>query len=51
VRNARAEPRNQPVSQTMLVVRDPQQNAVARVKDLQAQYAGSDIKVGTCPAS
>jgi len=51
VRSARAEPRNQPVAQTMLVVRDPQQNAVARLKELQGQYAGSDIKVGSCPAS
>jgi len=51
VKNARVEPRGQPVSQTMLVVRDPQQNVVARLKELQGQYAGSDIKVGTCPAS
>ena len=51
VKNARAEPRGQPVSQTMLVVRDPQQNVVARLKELQGQYAGSDIKVGACPAS
>ena len=51
VRNARAEPRGQPVQQTMLVVRDPQQSLVARLKDLQGQYAGSDIKVGPCPAT
>jgi hypothetical protein len=51
VRTARAEPRNQPVALTMLVVRDPQQNAVTRLKELQGQYAGSDIKVGSCPTS
>lgn len=51
VKNARVEPRGQPVSQTMLVVRDPQQNVVARLKELQGQYAGSDVKVGACPAS
>ena len=51
VRNARAEPRGQPVPQTMLVVRDPQQSLVARLKDLQGQYAGSDVKVGPCPST
>jgi hypothetical protein len=51
VRNARAEPRGQPVPQTMLVVRDPQQSLVARLKDLQGQYAGSDVKVGPCPTT
>lgn len=51
VRNARAEPRGQAVGQTMLVVRDPQASVVARVKELQSQYAGSDIKVGSCPST
>jgi hypothetical protein len=51
VRSARAEPRGVAVPQTMLVVRDPQQNVVARLKELQGQYAGSDIKVGSCPTS
>ena len=51
VANARVEPRNQAVAQTMLVVRDPQQPVVARLKELQTQYAGSDIKVGACQAS
>jgi hypothetical protein len=37
--------------QTMLVMRDPQQPVVARVKELQARYAGTDVRVGTCPAS
>ena len=51
IANARVEPRNQPVAQTMLVVRDPQQPVVARLKELQTQYAGSDLKVGACQAS
>ena len=51
VRNAKVEPRTQPLALTMLVVRDPQQPAVARIKELQAQYAGTDVRVGSCPAS
>jgi len=31
--------------------RDPQQPVVARLKELQTQYAGSDLKVGACQAS
>ena len=38
-------------SQTILVVRDPQQGVVARFKELQAQYAGSDLRVGACPTA
>jgi len=36
------------VSQTMIVVRDPPANAVARLKELQAAYPGADLKVGGC---
>ena len=50
VDSARVERRQQLLTQTMLVVRDPQQPVVARMRDLQAQYSGSDIKVGACPA-
>ena len=35
--------------QSMIVVRDPPQAVVVRLKELQAQYAGSDLKVGPCP--
>jgi hypothetical protein len=38
-------------AQTLLVVRDPQASVVARIKELQAQYAGSEVRVGTCPVS
>ena len=42
------EPRQPGVLQSMIVVRDPPQPAVARLKELQAQYAGTDLKVGPC---
>ena len=42
----RVEPRQQTVAQTMLVVRDPPQPAVVRMKELQPQYPGSDLRVG-----
>ena len=46
------EPRQQGAMQSMIVMRDPPQSAVARLKELQAQYAGTDLKVGPCsPAS
>lgn len=51
VAGTRVEPRQGGAAQTMLVVRDPPQPAVARMKELQSQYPGSDIKVGTCTAS
>jgi hypothetical protein len=51
VKTAKAEPRQQSVAQNMLVVRDPQQSAMARLKDLLPQYPGSDIKVGACPST
>jgi hypothetical protein len=43
--------RGQAVPQTVLVVRDPQNSVVTRIKELQAQYAGSDVRVGNCPVS
>jgi hypothetical protein len=42
------EPRQQGATQSMLVVRDPPQAAVVRLKELQGQYAGTDLKVGPC---
>lgn len=42
------EPRQQGAVQSMIVVRDPPQPAVARLKELQGQYAGTDLKVGPC---
>ncbi len=51
VTGARVEPRPSPSPQTMLVVRDPPQPAVVRLKELQQQYPGTDLKVGSCTAS
>ena len=51
VPGARVEPRPTGTGQSMLVVRDPSQPAVARLKELQLQYPGSDLKVGPCAAT
>lgn len=51
VKLARVQPRAATISQTLLVVRDPQQTVVARVKDLQGQYPGSEVRIGTCERS
>jgi SPOR domain len=48
---ARVEPRRETYSQTMLVVRDPREPVLARIRDLQPQYLGSDLRVGACPAA
>jgi hypothetical protein len=36
------------VSQTLIVVRDPPANAVAKLRELQAAYPGAELKVGSC---
>ena len=51
VTGARVEPRQGGTTQSLLVVRDPPPPAVARLKELQMQYPGSDLKVGPCTAS
>jgi len=51
VAGTRVEPRQTGATQAMLVVRDPPQAAVARLRELQSQYPGSDVKVGACTAS
>jgi hypothetical protein len=48
VKLVRVQPRQQTLVQTLIVVRDPQQPVVARLKELQGQYLGTEIKVGTC---
>jgi hypothetical protein len=45
---AQVGPRAQSVQQTMLVVRDPPAPAVIRMKELQGEFQGSEIKIGTC---
>ncbi|HEX6137659.1 MAG TPA: SPOR domain-containing protein [Casimicrobiaceae bacterium] len=51
VLGTRVEPRQQSTAQSMIVVRDPPQPVVARLKELQGQYAGSELKVGPCPSA
>jgi SPOR domain len=46
--NARVVPRQQTLSQTFIVVRDPQAPTVAKLKDLQPAYPGADLKIGGC---
>jgi hypothetical protein len=48
VADARAAPRQQALLLTTLVVRDPPAPAMARLRELQAGYQGSDLKVGSC---
>ena len=50
VTGARVEPRQGTTPQSVIVVRDPPQAAVVRIKELQMQYPGSDLKVGPCAA-
>jgi sporulation related protein len=45
---AKVERRNQPVSQTLVVVRDPQQAVVARLRELAPRYPGSDLRTTAC---
>jgi len=45
---AKVEPRQQTIVQTLVVVRDPQQAVVARLKDLQNQFPGTEIKITAC---
>ena len=48
VLGAHVEPRAQGAAQSTLVVRDAPEAIAARVRDLSAQYAGTDVKVGAC---
>jgi len=51
IKLVRVQARQQTLAQTLLVVRDPQQPAVARLKELQTQYPGTEIRVGSCAAA
>ena len=48
VANARVGPRPQVVTNTLLVIRDPQAQVVARLRDLMPAYPGTEAKVGGC---
>jgi hypothetical protein len=49
VTGALVEPRLQGGAQSMIVVRDAPETLVARMKELQPQFAGADLRVGACP--
>ena len=48
VTNAKVGPRQQTIVQTTLVIRDPQAPAVARIRELQPKFPGTEVKVGAC---
>jgi SPOR domain len=48
VKTAKVGPRAQSVQQTVLVVRDPPAQAMAKLREMQSDFPGSDIKVGSC---
>ena len=48
VNGAQVAARAQSVLQTALVVRDPSAPAMARLKELQSGFPGSELKVGAC---
>jgi L-alanine-DL-glutamate epimerase-like enolase superfamily enzyme len=48
VKTAKVGPRAQSVQQTVLVVRDPPAQVMARLKEMQADFQGSEIRVGSC---
>jgi hypothetical protein len=45
---ARVEQHPQPITQTMVVIRDPQQPVVAKLRELAGRHAGSDLRVTGC---
>ena len=51
VGNAKVIPRQQVVAQTVLVIRDPEAEVVAKIKALQPAYPDTDIRIGTCDKS
>jgi hypothetical protein len=48
VKTAKVGPRAQSVQQTVLVVRDPPAQVMARLKEMQSDFQGSEIRVGSC---
>ena len=48
VKTATAGQRVQAVQQAALIVRDPPAPAVVRLKELQGEFPGSELKIGSC---
>ena len=48
IANAKVGPRQQVIASTVLVIRDPQAQVVAKLRDLMSAYPGTEAKVGNC---
>ena len=48
VKAAKMGPRAQSVQQTVFVVRDPPAQVMARLKEMQGDFQGSELKTGSC---
>ncbi len=48
IAGARAGPRPQVLVQTLLVIRDPPQPVITRLRELAPSYPGAEMKVGAC---
>ena len=48
VAGAKVGPRQQVVLQSFIVIRDPQQPVIAKLRDLAPAYPGADTKIGAC---
>lgn len=48
IAGAKAGPRQQVVLQSVVVIRDPQQGVIAKLRDLAPAYPGADTKIGDC---
>ena len=48
VSGARAGPRQQVALQSLVVIRDPQQSVIARLRELSPAYPGVETKIGDC---
>jgi len=48
ITGTRVVPRGSGVAQSMIVLRDPPQPAMAKLRELQPAFSGTDIRVGGC---
>jgi hypothetical protein len=48
VAGAKVGPRQQVVLQSLIVIRDPQQGVIAKLRDLAPAYPGAETKIGDC---
>ena len=48
IAGARAGPRPQVVLQSLIVIRDPQQPVIARLRELAPAYPGAETRIGDC---